>query len=704
MARLVDCYPSSDDELPRLDVLLKKPSAGSAKLSKDLVAKSPGRKALVPKSSSTASTRKVRRLGPGNQASVNPLFLPWNAGDEESSRASSRISPRKAGRVSRQQDDCSQHHASHSEQDSAPPTLRTLRSRRRRAVPLLDNDSDEDPVEAGITLKERIRELRGGRAGAIPDVGELAVCYDENAEDTQTRELRHSEAPESESGPQFTNDASEVDEPSVYRTAAEDSSGYSDGSASEFDLDYFPDEAPGVASVQKLFDGSRQHRGARSKAVREETFEALKPRNTNIKPRDAVRDSNEKDSSSRTSSRNGQATAREASREALLNAKPLSTASDLTDSLKKLRIRLDEFSDDKTRPDKCSDFSTPPSTPPKSHPKNLVSPRKPARIPQTPHRPSVDAFWSQDFVDNWNNQHSPRKLILPPVTKSPAKTSPKKATRKSFEAKKNSLAEEFLRELDAEITQGKVSELAESTGGVKLVWTKTLNTTAGRANWRRETIQTKQADGTLVSVNHKHHASIELAEKVIDDENRLLNVLAHEFCHLANFMISGIKNNPHGKEFKAWASKCSRAFGDSRGIQVTTKHTYEIDFKYMWECTACGSEYKRHSKSIDTQRHRCGSCKSALKQTKPVPRGSGAGGGAGGKPSEYQIFVKEQMKVVRGENPGSPQKEVMRIVADKWASNKKRIAVASKAENKDEAGGLVTQMVDLTLNGGDEGE
>ena len=33
---------------------------------------------------------------------------------------------------------------------------------------------------------------------------------------------------------------------------------------------------------------------------------------------------------------------------------------------------------------------------------------------------------------------------------------------------------------------------------------------------------------------------------------RLINVLAHEYCHLANFMISGIKNNPHGKEFKEW--------------------------------------------------------------------------------------------------------------------------------------------------------
>ena len=35
-------------------------------------------------------------------------------------------------------------------------------------------------------------------------------------------------------------------------------------------------------------------------------------------------------------------------------------------------------------------------------------------------------------------------------------------------------------------------------------------------------------------------------------QDRLLNVLAHEYCHLANFMISNIRDNPHGKEFKEW--------------------------------------------------------------------------------------------------------------------------------------------------------
>ncbi|KAM0448613.1 hypothetical protein ACHAPV_010027 [Trichoderma viride] len=268
--------------------------------------------------------------------------------------------------------------------------------------------------------------------------------------------------------------------------------------------------------------------------------------------------------------------------------------------------------------------------------------------------------------DDLHEPQTPRKVTA--TQSSVSKTSsPKKQYKKSFDAKKDQLATGFLHQLDARITDGKIGELTESTGGVKIVWSKTLKTTAGRASWKRETVSSKQIkDGVSVEVKqYRHHSSIELAEKVIDDEQRLLNVIAHEFCHLANFMINGIKDNPHGKEFKVWAAKCSQLFG-SQGIKVTTKHTYEIDFKYVWTCTACGCEYKRHSKSIDLKRHRCGSCKAALEQTKPAPRQASTAG----KLSDYQLFVREQMKIVRNENPDSQQKDVMKMIADKWAKAK----------------------------------
>lgn len=311
----------------------------------------------------------------------------------------------------------------------------------------------------------------------------------------------------------------------------------------------------------------------------------------------------------------------------------------------------------------------------------------------------MDTFWNQEFIDEWNDEHSPKKqlflssaAVAKPQSNSPVKmSSPKKsknseaaaqkAAKKAFAQAKHEVAEKFLKELDERIADNKLSELAASTGGIRIEWSNKLNTTAGRANWKRETIRSKTESGddtANTETRYRHHAWIELAEKVIDDEHRLLNVIAHEFCHLTNFMISGVTNNPHGKEFKAWAAKVTRTFGDSRGIEVTTKHSYDIDFKYIWECTDCGTEFKRHSKSIQLDRHRCGCCKGVLKQTKPVPRKNGAGAatgsGEGGtdikKESEYQRFMKAQMKIIKAENPGCPQKDIMRQVAARWASKK----------------------------------
>lgn len=325
--------------------------------------------------------------------------------------------------------------------------------------------------------------------------------------------------------------------------------------------------------------------------------------------------------------------------------------------------------------------STPTSPPPEPRYKGLVSPsKKISRIPATPHHPQVDTFWNQEFVDEWNDEHSPKKQLFPPPTaaKSPSKKagSPtkkgeagqaavQKAAKKAFSQSKHDMADKFLRELDERITEGKLSELSAGTGGVRIDWTNKLNTTAGRANWKRETIKSKGQNGETASVRYRHHASIELSTKVIDDEHRLLNVIAHEFCHLANFMVSGVTTNPHGREFKAWASRVTRAFGEAHGIEVTTKHAYDIDFKYIWECTVCGLEFKRHSRSIQPDRHRCGACKSELRQTKPVPRARPAG------ESEYQRFMKEQMKIIKEENPNSPQKDIMKMVASRWSQREK---------------------------------
>ncbi|KAJ5810047.1 uncharacterized protein N7503_002265 [Penicillium pulvis] len=310
---------------------------------------------------------------------------------------------------------------------------------------------------------------------------------------------------------------------------------------------------------------------------------------------------------------------------------------------------------------------TPPSSP--SRKRFLGSPTKEKfRIPPTPHRESTDAFWSQDLTNDWVDQHSPRKDKTPgrsviellqdfddsdnegssqdttstesdsmtrvpaKEAKTPSKTALKKAEtearkaakarRLSFDNKKADFAKTFFHVLDHAVAGGKVSQLAEKTGGVEIVWSKTLQKTAGRAHWRG--IKTKDSDGRQIPGSVVHHATIELAERIIDDEYRLLNTLAHEYCHLANYMVSNCHDNPHGASFKLWGKKCAEALKDhpiyGGQINVTTKHSYKIDYKYVWACVGCDQTYGRHSKSIDPTRVRCGACKNKIEQIKPKPR------------------------------------------------------------------------------------
>ncbi|OAQ93167.1 sprt family metallopeptidase [Purpureocillium lilacinum] len=716
MARVVDYYPSSEDELPRLDALLGSTSKRRVTPMSRETPRPPQGKGLVPKSAATPSARKVRRFGE-QQSDLNPLFLPWSKSKESDSTHNTRGTFQIPSSSSRE-GTCQTPKVVPLDglsyamrEDSPPPTARASRTRRRLAARLLESDKEDNSIcdNAGL-LNKTGRAQDGDSHTQFPTRGSTPVADLDHRKDAASVVLDPVSAkplcPNTQK--KDSGDTSNDEEPSIYETAVEDSQSESEseGSGSEFELSDSSEDLFERTSTPAAPPIARVRRGRQAKKEDNESPGVLNARSPNVrKPKSAFIAASS--ATAKTTSPDFQAGVRQP-QAGISRSRSGSHESAFARDLDVLRAQLSGFSDDgqEARPDDDDTLVSPPSTPPrKVQSKGLVSPRKQGAIPETPHPPSVDAFWNKDFVDDWNEQHSPRKAPTVRLAPSPAKGKAGRAAEKrAFDARKAELAEEFFRELNEKIADGKISELAKATGGVKLVWTKTLNTTAGRANWKRETIRTKKADGTVVAVSHKHHASIELAEKVIDDDNKLLNVLAHEFCHLANFMITGIANNPHGKEFKAWAAKCSRAFGESHGIQVTTKHAYDIDFKYTWQCSACGSEYKRHSRSIDPQRHRCGSCKGTLTQTKPCPRGTNAGAGKVGKPTEYQMFVKEQMKIVRGENPNSPQKEVMRIVADKWAKARKRSMPVDDAVEPSEVDIVAARMVDLTMDSKGEDE
>lgn len=348
---------------------------------------------------------------------------------------------------------------------------------------------------------------------------------------------------------------------------------------------------------------------------------------------------------------------------------------------------------------------SPEQTPPvKSPPRKLLSPSKRGfRIPTPPGRPSGDSFWDPAHINDWNDRHSPVKPLESPRKQRPTTMSPKSrsqatktkaASRKAFDLVKAQIARDFLEELDTKITNHRIAELTAATGGTTITWSKTLKKTAGRAKVTTRCERNPcEHIGVTSAKTFPQHASIELAEKVIDDEHRLRSTLAHEFCHLANILVSNIKRQPHGTSFQAWGAKVTAQFKD---ITVTRCHSYQIDYKYIWRCAnpLCAQDYKRHSKSIDPGRQKCGICRGHLEQIQPRPRSRRGGGGAQPFPAQaaqsepgdgeflpktpekpavngYAAFVQEHFAAVKRDlPPRSPHKLVMQTLGVRYKESK----------------------------------
>ena len=100
---------------------------------------------------------------------------------------------------------------------------------------------------------------------------------------------------------------------------------------------------------------------------------------------------------------------------------------------------------------------------------------------------------------------------------------PGRPKKQIFDETKDKLAYDFLKELDDDLSGGKIASVTGSTGGVKVVWNKKFKSTAGRARWRREkttVVATGQPpkDTGGPSVTYRHVASVELSEEVVIDE------------------------------------------------------------------------------------------------------------------------------------------------------------------------------------------
>uniref|UniRef100_A0A673C4L3 Germ cell nuclear acidic peptidase n=1 Tax=Sphaeramia orbicularis TaxID=375764 RepID=A0A673C4L3_9TELE len=155
------------------------------------------------------------------------------------------------------------------------------------------------------------------------------------------------------------------------------------------------------------------------------------------------------------------------------------------------------------------------------------------------------------------------------------------------------------------------------------------------------------------------YARIELSEKVCDSADRLRDTLIHEMCHAATWLINGVRDG-HGNFWKLYARKSTLVHPELP--MVTRCHSYDIKYKFQYQCTRCQNTIGRHSKSLDTQRFACGLCTGQLVLLTPSkPRAA----------APFANFIKENYGTTRQELAGQSHAEVMRKLSADFASKTK---------------------------------
>nr|XP_020470301.1 acidic repeat-containing protein-like isoform X1 [Monopterus albus]XP_020470302.1 acidic repeat-containing protein-like isoform X1 [Monopterus albus]XP_020470303.1 acidic repeat-containing protein-like isoform X1 [Monopterus albus] len=182
---------------------------------------------------------------------------------------------------------------------------------------------------------------------------------------------------------------------------------------------------------------------------------------------------------------------------------------------------------------------------------------------------------------------------------------------------------------------------------MSVTWNKKMRKTAGYCVTGQE-----RGEGS-------RYARIELSEKVCDSADRLRDTLIHEMCHAATWLINGVRDG-HGTVWKLYARKATLAHPELP--MVTRCHSYDINYKFNYQCTRCQNTIGRHSKSLDMQRFVCALCKGQLTLLTPSkPRA----------PTPFANFVKNNYRSVQQELAGQSHAEVMRKLSADFASKTK---------------------------------
>lgn len=201
---------------------------------------------------------------------------------------------------------------------------------------------------------------------------------------------------------------------------------------------------------------------------------------------------------------------------------------------------------------------------------------------------------------------------------------------RNFRQTKDELTNKLFRLYNASVFDGKLP------ASMSVTWNKKMRKTAGYCI-------TGQEKG-----KGNRYARIELSEKVCDSADRLRDTLIHEMCHAATWLINGVRDG-HGNFWKLYARKSTVVHPELP--MVTRCHSYDIKYKFQYQCTRCKNTIGRHSKSLDTEKFVCALCTGKLVLLNPSkPR----------TPTPFASFVKENYGAVRQELAGQSHAEVMR--------------------------------------------
>ncbi|XP_020832280.1 germ cell nuclear acidic protein isoform X2 [Phascolarctos cinereus] len=134
---------------------------------------------------------------------------------------------------------------------------------------------------------------------------------------------------------------------------------------------------------------------------------------------------------------------------------------------------------------------------------------------------------------------------------------------------------------------------------ISINWNKKMRTTAGYCHF----------SGKEGGLQTTRSIRIELSEKVCDSADRLRDTLIHELCHGATWLFHGVRDC-HGPFWKVYAQRSALVHPELPLVKRC--HSYEIHYKFIYECAQCKARVGRHSKSVNTERVVCSLCHGPL--------------------------------------------------------------------------------------------